>query len=137
MNFNDLSLEQQVDILTENSEQVNRMALLCFASKLGEMSEAGEKIYVAVIKNQNAKGGKENIATINIGKPLWFAFTDEGKYNFLPDEYKNQLDLEQLEIQELLDLFMHNSSAEGIAFNPFSNKKGVFFADKQIITLAW
>lgn len=132
MNINKLTLEQQIDFLTENSAQLPPIALLCFASKLGEMSEAGEKLYIATLKD-----GQDNIATIDIGKPVWFVFTDTEKFNQLPDGMKDQLDLNQRGLQEILDLFMKNSSADGIAFNPFSNRKGIFFANKQVITLAW
>lgn len=135
MNFNDLSLKQQIEILTENSEKVTIAVLLCFASKLGEMSEAREKLYIATIKAEEPR--KENVATINIGRPVWFAFTDENKFDCMPDEIKGQLTLVQIGVQEMIDLFMENYSADGIAFNPFSNKKGIFFADRHIITLAW
>ena len=60
------------------------------------MSEAGEKLYIASIKTDNPENKKENIATINIGIPVWFAFTDERKFDYLPDEIKGQLVLRNL-----------------------------------------
>lgn len=132
MNFNDLTLEQQVDVLTENAGAIGGVALMSFASKLGEMSENEEKLYIASLVND-----AEGIATITLGKPLWFVFTDESKLDFLPETIKNQIVLRHLYIKDILNLFMRNTSAEGIAFNPFSNEKGIFFANRQVITLAW
>ena len=132
MDFNDLSLEEQIELMTDNADGLPKMALLGFASKLKDMSEAGEKIYIAAFNDD-----RQDIATIDMGKSVWFAFTDEEKFNNLPDEIKSQLVLKSFVIQDLLDLFVEKSTADGIAFNPFSNDNGIFFADRNVLVLAW
>ena len=132
MVFNELSLEEQIEILTENAGVLPKTALLSFASRLNEMSEAGESLFVAVLNDE-----QQEIATFDIGKAAWIVFTDAGKFDNLPDEVKSQLSLKSIAIQDILDQFIKNSVADGIAFNPFSSDKGIFFADRNILALAW
>ena len=131
IDFNALSLEEQIEIMA-NATQMPGTALLCFASKLGEMSENKERMLIA-----HVKGEPDGFATIDMGQSVLFAFTSKERFDSLPNSYKEHLYVEEHDIDFVLEFVVRNSPIDGIVFNPFSYEDRIFFANRDVITLAW
>lgn len=134
--FNELSLSEQVEILISNASSFNnesyRMAMLCIASKMGEMSENHVSVFWAYEKDKPTKRVFEQD-----GQRLFYLYVSEDSFLKIPEEKKALLDLEKVEMSVIIEECMMDKSISGIAIDPFVNSIGMFFANRDVVTLAW